>query len=230
MSDSKDTDAAIKLASDRAHEDKVHGYDRQDDGYGGPYHPDAFLDPQVEFALSGDPEAQEKWTNDLRELDKAKAENGPVDKVDIVAGSAHSTVVEVAPYRAAAATPELDATHDNIEEAAARKHLVVPRSDESEAEAFARVATNALAAEAAERAAEAEAREQGHKDEGEAAGPSRRTEASRNTENDKDRQATKATAKRTAAKKPAAKKAVKKAERKFSTDTAKKSASEAGKK
>lgn len=228
---SKDTDDAIKRASDRAHEYQVHGYDRQDDGYGGPYHPDAFLDPQVQFALGGDPEAQEKFTEDLRKLDEAKAKDGNgVDKVDVVAGSAHSTVVQEAPYRAAAETPELKATHDNVEEAAARKHLVVPRSDESEADAFARVATNAKAADSAEKAAEAQAREDGKKDADDSAGPSRRTEATRTSEDDEDRQETKQTAKRTAAKKPAAKKAAQKSERKFTTDAAKKSASDAGKK
>lgn len=210
---SKDTDDAIKRASDRAHEYQVHGYDRQDDGYGGPYHPDAFLDPQVQFALGGDPEAQEKFTKDLRKLDEAKAKKG-VDKVDVVAGSAHSTVVQEAPYRAAAETPELKATHDNVEEAAARKHLVVPRSDESEADAFARVATNAKAADAAEG------------DEP----PSRRTASANSDEAKQARQETDATAKRTAAKKPAAKKAAQKSERKFTTDAAKKSASDAGKK
>jgi hypothetical protein len=210
---SKDTDDAIKRASDRAHEYQVHGYDRQDDGYGGPYHPDAFLDPQVQFALGGDPEAQEKFTKDLRKLDEAKAKDG-VDKVDVVAGSAHSTVVQEAPYRAAAETPELKATHDNVEEAAARKHLVVPRSDESEADAFARVATNAKAADAAEG------------DEP----PARRTTADDSDEAKQARQETDSTAKRTAAKKPAAKKAAQKSERKFTTDAAKKSASDAGKK
>ena len=124
MSD-KDVDAAIQLATDKATEYQVQGYGRQDDGYGGPYHPDAFKDPKVQFALGGDPKAQTKYAKELRELDRAKAKDGDVDKVDVVAASAHSTVVTTAEYRANAQTPELKATHRNVEEAAARKHLIV---------------------------------------------------------------------------------------------------------
>ena len=132
----KSVEDAIKLASNRAVEHTVDGYGRQDDGYGGPYHPDAFQDPAIKFALAGAPEAQVKFTNDLKKLDVAKHKDKKTgtDKVDLVAASAHSTVVETAPYRAASQTPELEATHKNVEEAAARKHLITPRSDETSTE------------------------------------------------------------------------------------------------
>lgn len=115
-------DDAVKLASDRAHEYKVHGYDRQDDGYGGPYHPDAFQDPAVEFALAGDPEAQAEYTKDLYKLDQAKAKNGAVDQVDLVAASAHSTVVESLPHRVIGQDKlVVPGDYDNVDEASNRK-------------------------------------------------------------------------------------------------------------
>lgn len=126
---------AIKQATDRASEYQVHGYGRSDDGYGGPYHPDAFKDPQVEFALGGDPEAQEKFTQDLLKLDEAKAKKGPVDKVDLVAASAHSTVVESFPHRALG-NDELvvPATHDDVERADERRYPDTKGAVASEAE------------------------------------------------------------------------------------------------
>lgn len=114
---------AEKLAADAAHENLVHGYGRQDDGYGGPYHPDAFLDPKVEFAFGGDPEAAADWNKDLKKLDEAKAKKGPVDKVDLVAASAHSTVVESLPHRVLGKDELVKpATPETVREAQERKH------------------------------------------------------------------------------------------------------------
>lgn len=116
-------DDAVKLATDKANEYKVAGYGRQDDGYGGPYHPDAFQDPQVEFALGGDPEEQAKYQDDLVKLDKAKVKGkNKVDQVDLVAASAHSTVVETLPHRVLGQDElVVPATDDNVREAANRK-------------------------------------------------------------------------------------------------------------
>lgn len=234
----ENVDAVKQIATNRVNEYQVHGYDRQDDGYGGPYHPDAFLNPQVEFALSGDPEEQAKYTRELQELDEAKAKSGNgVDKVDIVAGSAHTTVVEMAPYRAAAATPELEATHENVEEAAARKHLVVPRSDEggtakttsgnkSEGKKTKSAGTKKRSASATKKAAD---RAEERKNENE---PSRRTTADRTSgsENETtDETNTQARRSGTATKSTAAKKTVARKETESSRAQAKKSAAESGK-
>lgn len=128
-------DAAIDLAKAKEGENLVAGYGRSDDGYGGPYHPDAFNNPKVTFALGGAPEAAASYQEQLTALDEAKDNH---DKVDLVAGSAHTTIVEMAPYRAAHATPELAATEENVAEASARKHLIVPKSNESDEDVNAR--------------------------------------------------------------------------------------------
>ena len=134
---------AVQLVTDKQNEYKVAGYGRKDDGYGGPYHPDAFNDPKVNYALAGSPEDQAQWHEDLKALDEARVSNGDtLDKVDLVAASAHSTVIEDQPYRAAAQTPELEATADNVEEAAARKHLIQPSSNESATDATERTTEN----------------------------------------------------------------------------------------
>lgn len=115
-------DEALKLADERAAEYNVAGYGRSDDGYGGPYHPDAFKSPHVEFALAGDPEAQEAYQKDLAKLDEAHAKknDGNIDKVDLVASSSHSTVVETQPYRAAAEEATAPATAENVAKAEKR--------------------------------------------------------------------------------------------------------------
>jgi hypothetical protein len=130
----KDVETAIKLASDRAHEYQVEGYGRQDDGYGGPYHPEAFKDPQVQFALAGAPEAQVQYTEELRKVAEEKAAEGAVDKVDILAGSAVSTVLQDQAYRAPDNAPDRvkDATPENLEKAEERKTPEAPVESEDE--------------------------------------------------------------------------------------------------
>jgi hypothetical protein len=188
-------ETAKSIATDYVHSNRVEGYGRQDDGYGGPYHPDAFHDPQVKFALAGAPEAQAKFTNELIELDKAKAKDSKsgIDKVDLVAASAHSTVVEEQPYRAASETIEVEATHDNVAEAAARKHFIVPRNDEDAEAEFSRVFQDSATKPA--------------KADGEKTGSNAPGNSDSNSDVARKTEATKETAKDTPAKKTAAKKA-----------------------
>jgi hypothetical protein len=215
-------ETAKNIATDYVHSNRVEGYGRQDDGYGGPYHPDAFNDPQVKFALAGAPEAQAKFTDELIELDKAKAKDskGGIDKVDLVAASAHSTVVEEQPYRAASETIEVEATHDNVAEAAARKHFIVPRNDEDAEAAFSRVfkdsatkpakdandAPERLDEEPSRNTAGTEAEGANDEGDGEKTGSNAPGNSDSNSDVARKTEATKETAKQEPAKKTAAKK------------------------
>lgn len=215
-----ENEEAVEAAKERVenyvHSNVVQGYGRSDDGYGGPYHPDAFHDPQIKFALGGAPEAQADYTKELYEADKARADDGEgIDKVDLVAASAHSTVVEEQPYRAAAETIEVEATHDNVEEAAARKHFITPRSDESNDDAISRVLANDKAAAPAKDASDAPERNTAGTEEEDANSPGDGDKTGSNAPAKKSAPAKKTAAKKTTSSRKPAKKATSRRQPKF---------------
>jgi len=97
---------AEKLATDRANEYKVEGYGvtESPEVYGGPYLNDAALDPKVQFAFAGDPEAQNKWRKDLEALDEAKKPKHKKSKTEVKQDKADKKA-EPTPVKKATPTP-----------------------------------------------------------------------------------------------------------------------------